>query len=101
MQRLAATPLKALTSSSRSSSRDGLTLGRNFEALDPLEWLARMSDHIPDPGQHRTILYGVHREFNFACPAAVHGDGGVGSLIGDRLRVVAVLGLVKRDDGEA
>jgi hypothetical protein len=23
-------------------------LGRNFEALDPLEWLARMSDHIPD-----------------------------------------------------
>jgi hypothetical protein len=25
--------------------------GRNFEALDPLEWLARMSDQIPDPGQ--------------------------------------------------
>jgi hypothetical protein len=25
-------------------------LGRNFEALDPLEWLARMSDHIPDSG---------------------------------------------------
>jgi hypothetical protein len=43
----------------------------------------------------------VHREFDFACPAAVHRDGGVGSLIGDRLRVVAVLGLVKRDDGEA
>ena len=34
------------------------SLGRNFEALDPLEWLARMSDHIPDPGQHRTIFYG-------------------------------------------
>jgi hypothetical protein len=34
------------------------SLGRNFEALEPLEWLARMSDHIPDPGQHRTILYG-------------------------------------------
>jgi hypothetical protein len=28
------------------------SLGRNFEALEPLEWLARMSDHIPDPGQH-------------------------------------------------
>ena len=28
-------------------------LGRNFEAMDPLEWLARISDHIPDPGQHR------------------------------------------------
>jgi hypothetical protein len=24
-------------------------LGRNFEALDPVEWLARMTDHIPDP----------------------------------------------------
>jgi hypothetical protein len=36
------------------------SLGRNFEALDPLEWLARMSDHIPDPGQHRTIFYGVY-----------------------------------------
>jgi hypothetical protein len=37
-------------------SRMNTSLGRNFEALDPLEWLARMSDHIPDPGQHRTIL---------------------------------------------
>jgi hypothetical protein len=35
-------------------------LGRNFEALDPLEWLARISDHIPDPGQHRTIFYGEY-----------------------------------------
>jgi hypothetical protein len=36
------------------------SLGRNFEAMDPLEWLARMSDHIPDPGQHRTIFYGEY-----------------------------------------
>jgi hypothetical protein len=35
-------------------------LGRNFEALDPLEWLARLSDHIPDPGQHRTLFYGEY-----------------------------------------
>jgi hypothetical protein len=35
-------------------------LGRNFEAMDPLEWLARMSDHIPDPGQHRTLFYGEY-----------------------------------------
>jgi hypothetical protein len=28
--------------------------------MDPLEWLARMSDHIPDPGQHRTLLYGEY-----------------------------------------
>jgi hypothetical protein len=41
-------------------SRMNPSLGRNFEALDPLEWLARMSDHIPDPGQHRTILYGQY-----------------------------------------
>ena len=25
--------------------------------MDPLEWLARLSDHIPDPGQHRTLFY--------------------------------------------
>jgi hypothetical protein len=25
------------------------TLGRNFETMDPLEWLARIADHIPDP----------------------------------------------------
>ena len=28
-------------------SRINPSLRRNFEALDPLEWLARMSDHIP------------------------------------------------------
>jgi hypothetical protein len=31
---------------------------QNFAAMDPLEWLARMSDHIPDPGKHRTLAYG-------------------------------------------
>ena len=36
------------------------SLGRNFDALDPLEWLARMSDHIPEPGQRRTLFYGVY-----------------------------------------
>jgi len=35
-------------------------LGRNFEAMEPLEWLARMSDHIPDRGQHRTLFYGAY-----------------------------------------
>jgi hypothetical protein len=33
-------------------------LGANFVAMDPLEWLARMADHIPDPGKHRTLWYG-------------------------------------------
>jgi hypothetical protein len=41
-------------------SRMNPFLGRNFEAMDPLEWLARMSDHIPDPGQHRTLFYGEY-----------------------------------------
>ena len=25
--------------------------------MDPREWLARMADHIPDPGKHRTLFY--------------------------------------------
>jgi hypothetical protein len=32
-------------------SRMNPFLGRNFEAMDPLEWLARLADHIPDTGQ--------------------------------------------------
>jgi hypothetical protein len=36
------------------------SLGRNFEAMDPLEWLARISDHIRNPGQHRTLFYGEY-----------------------------------------
>jgi hypothetical protein len=36
------------------------TLGRNFETMDPLEWLARMADHIPDPGRHRTLFYAFY-----------------------------------------
>ncbi len=32
-------------------------LGQNFVAMDPLEWLARMTDHIPDSGRHRTLSY--------------------------------------------
>ncbi len=36
------------------------SLGRNFEAMDPLEWLARLADHIPDAGKHRTHFYGFY-----------------------------------------
>ena len=35
-------------------------LGRNFEAMDPLEWLARMADHISDEGKHRIHFFGFY-----------------------------------------
>jgi hypothetical protein len=35
-------------------------LGRNFEALDPLEWLARLADHIPKTGKHRRHFYAYY-----------------------------------------
>ena len=41
-------------------SRMNPSLGRNFEAMDSLEWLARMADHIPDAGRHRTHFYGFY-----------------------------------------
>ena len=47
------------------------SLGRNFEAMDPLEWLARVSDHIPDPGQHRTLFYG---EYSNRVRGSAHQD---------------------------
>ena len=28
--------------------------------MDPLEWLARMADHIPDSGKHRTLFYSYY-----------------------------------------
>jgi hypothetical protein len=37
--------------------RSNPSVGANFVALDPLEWLARITDHIPDPGRHRTLFY--------------------------------------------
>ena len=36
--------------------RPNPTMGQNFEAMHPLEWLVRMADHIPDPGKHRTLF---------------------------------------------
>jgi putative transposase len=41
-------------------SRMNPSLDRNFEAMDPLEWLARMADQIPDTGKHRTHFYGFY-----------------------------------------
>jgi hypothetical protein len=41
-------------------SRMNPSLGRNFEAMDPLEWLARMADQIPDTGKHRTHFHGFY-----------------------------------------
>jgi hypothetical protein len=33
-------------------------LKNNLAAMDPLAWLARMADHIPDPGKHGALFYG-------------------------------------------
>ena len=41
-------------------SRMNSFVDRNFEAMDPLEWLAHLADHIPDPGKHRTHPYGFY-----------------------------------------
>ncbi len=38
------------------------SLGQNFVAMDPLEWLARMTDHIPDPHRHRTLFHAPLRQ---------------------------------------
>jgi len=35
--------------------------------MDPLEWLARLSDQIPDPGQHRQIFYGAYSNRTRGC----------------------------------
>ncbi len=42
----------------RTCLKPNPSLGQNFVALAPLQWLARMTDHIPDPGKHRTLFYG-------------------------------------------
>ncbi len=34
----------------RPLADESLPRARNFEAMDPLEWLARLSDYIPGPG---------------------------------------------------
>ena len=52
------------------------TLGRNFETMDPREWLARMTDHIPDSGKHRTLFYNYYA--NRACGDARRGGAGRG-----------------------
>lgn len=41
-------------------SRINPFLGRNFEAMEPLEWMARLADHIPGTGKHRTHFYGFY-----------------------------------------
>ena len=37
-------------------SRRNPFLGRNFEAMDPLEWLARFNDHIPETAAPHALL---------------------------------------------
>ena len=35
-----------------------LVAKRNFQVFDPLDFLAEVTQHIPDPGQHLILYYG-------------------------------------------
>jgi hypothetical protein len=37
-------------------------LGRNFEVTDPLEWIARITSHIPRKGAKQVIYYGSYSQ---------------------------------------
>ncbi|MBD3370388.1 hypothetical protein GF402_08525 [Candidatus Fermentibacteria bacterium] len=37
-------------------------LGRNFEVTDPLEWIARITSHIPRKGAKQVIYYGAYSQ---------------------------------------
>ena len=37
------------------------TLARNFNVSDPLEWIARITSHIPRKGAKQVIYYGSYR----------------------------------------
>ncbi|MCF7707639.1 MAG: transposase [Verrucomicrobia bacterium] len=42
------------------AAREYLLAGpkRNFQVLDPLDFLAEVTQHIPDPGEHLIRYYG-------------------------------------------
>jgi hypothetical protein len=37
-------------------------LGRNFEVSDPMEWIARITSHIPRKGAKQVIYYGAYSQ---------------------------------------
>jgi hypothetical protein len=63
--------------------RPNPALGQNFVAMDPLEWLARLCDHIPDPGRHRTLFYAhyANRSRGGRCP-----EGAAEATLGEEPR---------------
>jgi hypothetical protein len=38
------------------------TLARNFDVSDPLEWIARITSHIPRKGAKQVIYYGAYSQ---------------------------------------
>ena len=38
------------------------TLARNFDVSDPLEWIARITSHIPKKGAKQVIYYGAYSQ---------------------------------------
>ena len=38
------------------------TLARNFDVSDPLDWIARITSHIPKKGAKQVIYYGAYSQ---------------------------------------
>ncbi|MBI4027536.1 MAG: transposase [Verrucomicrobia bacterium] len=47
---------------------------RNFQIFDPLDFLAEVTQHIPDPGQHLILCYGEYSHKKRGLRAKVKGD---------------------------
>ncbi|MFB6346836.1 MAG: transposase [bacterium] len=52
------------------------TLTRNFEVFDPLDFLAQVTQHIPDKGQHLTRYYGWYSNVSRGKRARAEGEQG-------------------------
>jgi len=72
-------------------SRMNPFLGRDFEAMDPLEWLARVADHIPDTGKHRTHFYTAAKPLDDPIVGDRLTDHGARTRIGSGLDAVGIL----------
>jgi len=54
--------------------------GRNFEIFDPLDFLAQVTQHIPDKGQHLIRYYGRYSNKTRGCQARTDPAEGIASF---------------------